>query len=76
MGRLSRLRFGFWGTNQFTAFMFGIWHLPWVLKYYQLGELQTSGEIVMAIVSNSIPQFLVGLVYGYLFLKTGSLWGP
>jgi len=76
MGRLGRLKFGFKGTTVFTAFMFGIWHLPWVLKYYQLGEIQTGGEIAMSIVFNSVPQFLVGLFYGYLYLKTGSLWGP
>jgi membrane protease YdiL (CAAX protease family) len=76
MARLGRLKFNFWGTNLFTAFMFAIWHLPWVLKYYQLGEIETGGEIAMSIVYNSVPQFLIGLVYGYLYLKTNSLWAP
>jgi membrane protease YdiL (CAAX protease family) len=76
IGRLARLRFRFWGANWFQAFVFSIWHLPWVLKYYQLGQIQTGGEMAMTIISNSVPQLLIGLVYGYLFLKTGNLWAP
>jgi membrane protease YdiL (CAAX protease family) len=76
MGRLGRLRFGFVGTLWFTAFMFAIWHLPWVLKYYMLGEIRTSGEIATSVLFNSLPQLLIGVVYGYMYLKTGSLWAP
>jgi membrane protease YdiL (CAAX protease family) len=76
MGRLGRLRFSFVGTLWFTAFMFGIWHLPWVVKYYLLGEIRTAGEIAMSTAFNSVPQLLIGLVYGYMYLKTGSLWAP
>ncbi len=76
MGRLARIRFNFWRTNWFQAFMFGIWHLPWVIKYYQLGQIETGGEIMMSIIFNSVPQLLIGLVYGYLYLKTNSLWAP
>lgn len=74
MGRLARVRFNFWQTNWFQAFMFGIWHLPWVLKYYLVGEVQTGGEIFTAVVYNSLPQLIIGVVYGYLYLKTNSLW--
>jgi membrane protease YdiL (CAAX protease family) len=76
MGRLARVRFNFVQTNWFQAFMFGIWHLPWVAKYYLLGEIETGGELFTLIVFNSLPQMLVGLSYGYLYLKTGSLWAP
>ncbi len=76
MGRLARIRLGFWQTNWFQAFMFGIWHLPWVLKYYLLGEIQSGGEIASSLFLNSVPQLLIGIVYGYFFLKTGSLWAP
>jgi membrane protease YdiL (CAAX protease family) len=76
MGRLARIRFTFWQTIWFTAFMFGIWHLPWVLKYYQLGQIKTGGEIAMAVLFNSVPQFIIGIVYGYYYLKTSNLWGP
>lgn len=76
MGRLGRIRFSFWQTIWFTAFMFSIWHLPWVVKYYQLGQFETGSDIVTSVLFNSVPQLLIGLVYGYLYLKTGSLWTP
>jgi membrane protease YdiL (CAAX protease family) len=76
MGRLARIRMSFWQTVWFTSFMFGIWHLPWALKYYLLGQIQTGPEIASAILVNSVPQLLIGIVYGYMFLKTGNLWAP
>ena len=76
ISRLARIRFNFWRTNWFQAFMFGIWHLPWVLKYYLVGEIETGGELSMLIFYNSIPQLLIGIVYGYMYLKTNSLWAP
>jgi membrane protease YdiL (CAAX protease family) len=76
MGRLARIRWGFWKTNWFQAFMFAIWHLPWVAKYYLLGEIQSGGELATSVFFNSVPQLLIGIVYGYFFLKTGNLWAP
>jgi membrane protease YdiL (CAAX protease family) len=76
VGRLARLRFKFWGTNWFQAFVFSIWHLPWVLKYYQIGQIETPGEIATSIFMHSFPQLFIGIVYGYLYLKTNSLWAP
>jgi len=63
-------------TNWFQAFLFGAWHLMWVFKYYQLGTIQTSGEIMMSTFMNFAPQLLMGLVWGYMFFKTNSLWAP
>lgn len=74
--RLFRVKLSFWGANWLQAGLFGIWHLPWVLRYYQMGSIKTPGEIMFAIFSNSIPQFLMGLVWGYLYLKTDNLWAP
>jgi membrane protease YdiL (CAAX protease family) len=48
----------------------------WVFKYYQLGTIQTSGEILMSAFLNFAPQLLIGLVWGYMFFKTNSLWAP
>lgn len=76
MARLARIRFDFWKTNWFQAFMFGIWHLPWVVKYYLRGDITTSGELITQIFFNSVPQLLIGIVYGYMYLKTSSLWAP
>jgi len=63
-------------TNWLQAFLFGAWHLMWVFKYYQLGTIQTSGEISMSIFLNFAPQLLLGLVWGYMYFKTNSLWAP
>jgi membrane protease YdiL (CAAX protease family) len=30
----------------------------------------------MGVVTNFFPQILLGLVWGFMFLKTGSLWTP
>jgi len=74
MIRLFRVRLSFWGTNWLQASLFGIWHLPWALKYYLMGTIKTPEEILFAVFSNSIPQLLMGLVWGYLYLKTDNLW--
>jgi membrane protease YdiL (CAAX protease family) len=63
-------------TNWLQAFLFGAWHLMWVFKYYQLGTVQTSGEILMSTFMNFAPQLLMGLVWGYMYFKTNSLWAP
>ena len=61
-------------TNWLQAFLFGAWHLMWVFKYYQLGTIRTSGEILMSVFLNFMPQLLIGLVWGYMYFKTNSLW--
>jgi len=76
MIRLFRRKLSFWGSNWLQACLFGIWHLPWVIKYYQLGTIETPGEVLFAIFSNSIPQLIMGLAWGYLYLKTDNLWAP
>jgi membrane protease YdiL (CAAX protease family) len=73
---LFKIKLSFWQTNWLQALFFGAWHLPWVVKYYQLGEIQTGGEIALSILNHSLPQIVVGLVWGYFFLKTNSLWTP
>lgn len=69
-------RLPFVRANWLQAFLFGVWHLMWVLKYYQLGTIQTTGEIMMSSFLNFIPQLLIGLVWGYMYFKTNSLWAP
>ncbi len=73
---LFRTRLSLWQTNWLQAVLFGAWHLPWALKWYQTGKIETPSEIIMGIVSNFLPQVLLGLVWGYMFLKTGNLWAP
>ena len=69
-------RLTFWQTNWLQALLFGAWHLPWALKWYKSGIIETPGEITLGIVTNFFPQILLGLVWGYMFLKTGRLWTP
>jgi membrane protease YdiL (CAAX protease family) len=72
---LFRRQLSFWGANWLQAFLFGAWHLMWVVKGYQTGAVRTPGEIGFAAFSNFGPQLLMGLVWGYMYLKSGSLWG-
>ena len=74
MGRLFRIRLSFWGANILQAFLFGLWHLPWVLKWYQTGQLEEHGGPVMATLIQFLPMLAVGFAWGYFYFKTGSLW--
>jgi membrane protease YdiL (CAAX protease family) len=71
---LFRTRLSIWQTILLQAVLFGAWHLPWALKWYQTGMIQTPGQVTMGIVVNFFPQILLGLVWGYMYVKTGSLW--
>jgi membrane protease YdiL (CAAX protease family) len=71
---LFRVRLTFWQTNWLQAFLFSIWHLVWVVKWHQTGMVETPQEVLLGAFSNSVPQLLMGLVWGYMYLKTGSLW--
>jgi membrane protease YdiL (CAAX protease family) len=74
MIRLFRVRLSFWRANWLQAFLFGIWHLPWVLKWVQTGQIEAQGGIVFASIMQFLPMLLIGCVWGYLYLKTGNLW--
>jgi membrane protease YdiL (CAAX protease family) len=54
-----------------SAVLFGAWHLPWAAK-----ALLEGGEtnVPLVLVSNFVPQVLLGLVWGYLYVRTGNLW--
>jgi membrane protease YdiL (CAAX protease family) len=74
MIRLFRIKLSFWWANVLQAFLFGIWHLPWVLKWMQTGRIEKQGGIAAAAFGQFMPMLLIGLVWGYFYLKTGSLW--
>jgi membrane protease YdiL (CAAX protease family) len=76
MIRLFRVKLSFWPANALQACLFGLWHLPWVLKWYQVGELEAHGGLFFATLSQFLPMLLVGFVWGYFYLKTDSLWVP
>ena len=74
MLNLNRMRLSFGKSNWLQAVLFGIWHLVWVVKWYQTGIVSTPGEIGMGIVANFLPQICLGLVWGYAYMKTNNLW--
>ena len=76
MGRLFRVKLSFWKANTLQAFLFAIWHLPWVLKWVQTGQIEEHGGIFFATLSQFLPMLLIGFAWGYYYLKTGSLWVP
>jgi membrane protease YdiL (CAAX protease family) len=71
---LNRLKFRPASANAWQAVLFGAWHLVWVPRWIQTGTVTTPGEIGFAIVANFLPQLLLGLVWGVMYLHTGSLW--
>ena len=74
MIRLFRIKLSFWWSNALQAFLFGLWHLPWVLKWMQTGRIEEQGGVAAAAFGQFMPMLLIGLVWGYFYLKTGSLW--
>jgi membrane protease YdiL (CAAX protease family) len=74
MLNLNRMRLSFVKSIWLQAVLFGTWHLVWVVKWYQTGVVSTPGEIGMGIVANFLPQICLGLVWGYIYLKTDNLW--
>jgi membrane protease YdiL (CAAX protease family) len=60
-------------ANWLQAFLFASWHLPWVLKGYQMGELKTPSDVAFGVIANFVPQLVLGMVWGYLYLKTNRV---
>jgi uncharacterized protein len=61
-------------ANWLQSFLFGIWHIPWTFKEYQLGKLRSAGNVAFSGISNFVPQLFIGFVWGYMYIKTNSLW--
>lgn len=70
-----RRRMGFWQANTLQAVLFSIWHVVWPIKSYLTGQADlasASGEAAMLMFATAVS----GLVFGYLYMKTDSLWAP
>ena len=72
---LSRRELDPWPTLIFSALLFGVWHLPWAIKAVINQSSVVHVNIASALVANFVPQVLMGVVWGYLYLRTGNLWG-
>jgi CAAX protease family protein len=66
-------RFSFWQANSLQAFLFGLAHLVWPLSSWVSGQA-TPGEAVAEAAFLLIFTTVGGLVFGYLYYRTGSLW--
>ena len=76
MIRLFRTKLSFGRANVLQALLFGVWHLPWVVKWIQTDQIEAHGGLVFATISQFLPMVWIGLIWGYLYLKTDSLWTP
>lgn len=70
---LQRMRFR--TANVLQAALFAAWHLVWPLKAYLTGDASAAGVLAQT-GSLLLGAFVAGLVYGYLFWRTDSLWAP
>jgi len=66
-------RFKFWQANILQALLFGLAHLVFPFSDWLSGRATVGGAMADA-GSLLIAATLGGLVYGYLFYRTGSLW--
>ena len=62
-----------WKALRYQAFLFAIWHLVWPIKHFLMGEADT-GQAIFEAVGLLISTGIGGLVFGYLYYKTDSLW--
>lgn len=66
-------RFKFWQANTLQAFLFGLAHLVWPISTLLGGQatvedgIAEAGPLIFA-------TFIGGLVFGYLYYRTNSLW--
>jgi membrane protease YdiL (CAAX protease family) len=67
------LRFSFWKANALQALLFGLAHLVFPLNSWVSGQA-TAGEAAAEAASLLVFTTVGGLVYGYLYYRTASLW--
>jgi uncharacterized protein len=60
-------------ANLLQATLFAAWHLVWPIKAYLSGDASAGEAFAQAGMLLS-GAFIAGLVFGYLFWVTGSLW--
>lgn len=70
---LQRMRFR--NANLLQASVFAAWHLVWPIKAYLIGDASAAEALAQGCLLLS-GAFIAGLVFGYLFWRTDSLWAP
>ncbi|HET8670120.1 MAG TPA: CPBP family intramembrane glutamic endopeptidase, partial [Candidatus Saccharimonadales bacterium] len=67
------LRFRFWKANALQALLFGLVHLVFPLHSWVSGQA-TVGEAAAEAATLLVVTTVAGLVFGYLYYRTASLW--
>jgi membrane protease YdiL (CAAX protease family) len=62
-------------ANLFQALLFGLWHVVWPINSY-LGGLITAGAAIGWALEYVFSSLIIGLLWGYMFQRTGSLISP
>jgi membrane protease YdiL (CAAX protease family) len=70
-----RLRLSPWRANLLQALVFGLWHVAWPVWRLVNGHADLAAAASEAVII-TVASTVSGLAYGYLFLKTDSLWAP
>ena len=69
------LRFSGWGAILLQAGLFAVWHLSWPARSLLDGDA-TLSQAGFEALSLLVATFIAGIAYGYVYLKTDSLWSP
>jgi membrane protease YdiL (CAAX protease family) len=67
------LRFRFWKANALQALLFGLAHLVFPLHSWSSGQA-TANEAVAEAAALLVFAAIGGLVFGYVYYRTNSLW--
>jgi len=62
---------GFWLTSWITGLLWGLWHVPIILMGHNYPNMPIIGSILFIGLC-----LLMGPVYSWIRLKSGSVWGP
>lgn len=75
MLRHFRINFSVWRAILLQALFFAVWHLDGPIKGLMSGQA-SMGETGFAALSLLLATGIGGIVYGYLYHKTDSIWAP
>lgn len=56
--------------------LFGVWHIPWAFKWYISGIVSGTSGFITALMINSMPMILMGIIFGVMYYYTDSIWTP
>lgn len=62
-------------ANLLQGFLFGLWHIVWPINSY-LGGLIGVGAALGWAIEYMLSSMIIGILWGYMFQKTGSLISP